>query len=311
MLFTLGKGTSGQLGTGKIENTHTLEAVTHPLKGVPVSTVACGWQHTLCISNGVIYAWGYNGDGQLGLGDFFDRSWPAPIAGIYNAVCVSAGFGHSGAVTQQSEAFLWGNNPDGRLFKNPMMIKHQVYKKENLPVHVELRATNIACGVSHSLILTERGEVYSAGSTEHGQLGMGINFETYSKSHKILRFSNGSAVKIGCGDGYSAVLNKKNELYTFGKGSFGRLGQGRSKDILSPEVIKNLKVSEFACGGRHMLAINEAGLLYAWGYGFYYQLGNLAQDDFLSPVQVDITSPTGKWPKKISCGYFHSVVLTL
>ena len=206
---------------------------------------------------------------------------------------------------------MWGNNPDGRLFKAPMQLKYQVYKKENLPVHVNICAQSLACGVSHTLALSTKGEVYCAGSTEHGQLGIGINYESYVQCHKISRFSNGCAVRIGCGDGYSAVLTNKNDLFTFGKGSFGRLGLGKIKDTLAPEVIKNLKFKDFSCGGRHMLAIDEAGLLYAWGYGFYYQLGSLNQDDFLEPVQVDITSNTGKWPKKVSCGYFHSAVLTI
>ena len=52
----MGKGTCGQLGTGEIENNYKLEPITHPLKGVPVSAVACGWQHTICISSGVVYA---------------------------------------------------------------------------------------------------------------------------------------------------------------------------------------------------------------------------------------------------------------
>lgn len=276
-----------------------------------VTSVACGWQHTLCISNGIVFAWGYNGDGQLGLGDCFDRSWPVAVSSIKNAHKVAAGFSHSGAITENGETYLWGNNPDGRLFKSPVQVKHQNFKKENLPFRVNLVGKEIACGVSHSLVLTEKGEVYSAGCTEHGQLGMGVNYESHTKSHKIAIFANGSAVKIGCGDGYSAVLNNKNELFTFGKGSFGRLGLGRTKDVGSPEMIKHLKFTEFACGGRHMLAIDEGGLLFAWGYGFYYQLGTLNQDDFLIPVQVDITTSTGKWAKKISCGYFHSAILTL
>jgi alpha-tubulin suppressor-like RCC1 family protein len=306
----MGKGNSGQLGTGTIENNYKLEPVTHPLKGVPVSDVSCGWQHTLCISQGILYAWGHNGSGQLGLGDFFDRCWPVQVSSISDITSISAGYCHSGAITAEGKVYLWGSNPDGRLFKKPLQLKHQVYKKENIPAPIDIIGKNIVCSVTHTLILSQFGEVYSAGSTEHGQLGMGVNYETHTFLYKIPCFSDGSAVKIGCGDRYSAVLNNKNQLFTFGKGGFGRLGNGKHKDNLEPTMIKDLCFSQFACGGRHMLALDLEKNLFAWGYGYYYQLGTLNQEDYLEPVKIDTSNATDREKIKISCGYFHSAILT-
>ena len=310
ILFTVGKGVCGQLGTGQTETTHYIRPVTHPLNQVPVSAVACGFQHTICVASGAVYTWGYNGDGQLGLGDYYDRSWPVVVSGISDSISVSAGFSHSAAITSSHICYLWGNNPDGRLFKSPIQLKHQVYRKEPNPVKCDLQAIQVSCGSSHTLLLTPSHEVFSAGSTQHGQLGLGVNYLNHCHCFKIPQFPSGSALKVGCGDSFSAVLTKNKELFTFGKGSFGRLGQGKNKDSLEPVIIKRQKFTDFSCGGRHMIALDENGSMFAWGYGFYFQLGEFSQDDFYEPTQVDVTSTTGKWPKKVSCGYFHSAMVT-
>jgi centromeric protein E len=310
VLFTVGRGVCGQLGNGKAENSHEIQPVTHPLNHVPVEAVACGFQHTLCVAKGVVFAWGYNGEGQLGLADFYDRSWPVEVEGISDVVSVSAGFSHSAAVTCNHIGFIWGSNPDGRLFRSPIQLKHQVFRKEPQPLKIDILAKQISCGTSHTLLLTPTGEVFSAGSTQHGQLGQGVNYLNYNKCFKIPVFANGSGSKIGCGDSFSAVLSKTKDLFTFGKGSFGRLGLGKTKDILQPEQIKRNKFIDFSCGGRHMIGMTEDGTMFAWGYGFYHQLGDFTQEDYHEPTPIDVTTSTGKWPKKVSCGYFHSALVT-
>lgn len=39
---------------------------------------------------------------------------------------------------------------------------------------------------------------------------------------------NNRALQVSCGDAFTLVLNEKNELYSFGKLSHGRLGLGSS-----------------------------------------------------------------------------------
>jgi len=44
---------------------------------VPISKIACGWQHSLALTkNGFLFSWGLNVYGQLGIGDFVDRNEP-------------------------------------------------------------------------------------------------------------------------------------------------------------------------------------------------------------------------------------------
>ena len=70
---------------------------------MPARQVACGWQHTLCLTQaGSVYSWGYGEEGQLGHGDADDSLKPREIAYFLNnnlrASFVAAGHSHSGVI---------------------------------------------------------------------------------------------------------------------------------------------------------------------------------------------------------------------
>jgi len=87
-----------------------------------VAAIAAGYQFTLAVtSNGQIYAWGSNSNGQLGTNaDVFDHSLPFLVAGISNAVLVSAHSEgqHCLAVTVNqgtNQYYAWGANDEGEV----------------------------------------------------------------------------------------------------------------------------------------------------------------------------------------------------
>ena len=306
LLYTFGKNNSGQLGHGTLKSIATPQLVTHPLRAVPIASVACGWLHTLCVTSaGQVYAWGCNGDGQLGTGDKWDRSWPIHVPTEFEPRQVAAGRLHSACVSADRCLHTWGANPDGRLFVEPVQIKHGKFKSQRVPVKTELAGVQqVALGFSHTLVLDELGHVFAAGSTEHGQLGTGQNC---SASMTCARCTD-DAVQVACGDHFSCVLKTDGSVHSFGKGSMGRLGLGDEADQLAPvRVPLQDKVLQLSCGGRHCLALGESGEVYAWGYGFCNQLGTGKQEDRLLPVQLPLKglrTATG-----VACGYLHSSLL--
>ena len=53
------------------------------LAGEFVDSVAVGWEHTLALTcDGVVWAWGNNGDGQLGLGHSTAVREPEKVAAL-------------------------------------------------------------------------------------------------------------------------------------------------------------------------------------------------------------------------------------
>eukprot|EP01130_Rhizamoeba_saxonica_P012564 TRINITY_DN5318_c0_g1_i2.p2 TRINITY_DN5318_c0_g1~~TRINITY_DN5318_c0_g1_i2.p2 ORF type:complete len:515 (-),score=96.81 TRINITY_DN5318_c0_g1_i2:1810-3354(-) len=83
----------------------------------PIIDISCGANHSLCLlASGTIYAWGYNGVGQLGNGNN-NSSQPKKIT--YNfkhrIVSIACGYNISLAVTEQGHVYSWGSNVHGEL----------------------------------------------------------------------------------------------------------------------------------------------------------------------------------------------------
>ncbi|XP_047189994.1 probable E3 ubiquitin-protein ligase HERC3 isoform X2 [Scophthalmus maximus] len=79
-LFTFGDGSWGQLGHGSTNN-ELLPRRVLELMGTEVSQITCGRHHTLAFvpSSGMVYAFGCNSHGQLGIGILGDARSPFPV----------------------------------------------------------------------------------------------------------------------------------------------------------------------------------------------------------------------------------------
>jgi hypothetical protein len=128
---------------------------------------------------------------------------------------------------------------------------------------------------------------------------------------RIEALENSRVVKIACGGYHSIVLTSEDEIYGFGSGAYGELGQGETKDSAKPkridlvqhknkELQRNLVsddemadedpsrpcVKSIECGGRHTLVVTKDGQLYSWGFGQQGQLGHGNNKNMLRPSLV-------------------------
>lgn len=71
----------------------------------------------------------------------------------------------------------------------------------------------IACGLHHSVLLMQNGQVFSFGSNQYGQLGCG---DILAKSNIQLVKLPCSAVHIAAGNNHTVVLTAKGDVFTFG-----------------------------------------------------------------------------------------------
>ena len=71
------------------------------------------------------------------------------------------------------------------------------------------------------------------------------------------------------------VLAASEEIYSWGVGSFGELGQGLCKTkVDNPSAIKHkASFTQLSCGDYHAAALDSIGNAYSWGQNFDRQLG--------------------------------------
>ena len=91
-------------------------------------------------------------------------------------------------------------------------------------------------------------------------------------------------------------------LYSWGRGSTGRLGQNSTIDVSSPVQIPGTTWNSVSGGDAHSLATKTDGTLWSWGQGSYGRLGQNDNINVSSPVQIPGTS----W-SSISGGSQHSL----
>jgi E3 ubiquitin-protein ligase HERC2 len=147
------------------------------------------------------------------------------------------------------------------------------------------------CEGKHFLALTDDGEVYSWGLGEGGRLGHG-DHTTKEQPTKIEALTDKSICRVFCGATYSAAISSSGECYTWGRGSYGRLGHGTSDDKLAPTQIQALKshrVVDVALGSgdSHSLCATATGHVFAWGDGDFGKLGNGSSNGAQIPQQIE------------------------
>ena len=177
-VFAWGLNSSGQLGDGTTINRSvpvSVDTTATPLFNKIVVAVAAGFGHSLALSEGKVFAWGRNSEGELGDGTLTQRI--APVAVIDTGVllnkivvAVAGGFYHSLALDSDSNVFGWGFNGSGQL-GDFTTINRSVPIAVGLPGLTGVMA--VAGGVGHTLALKSDGTVFAMGRNSEGQLGDG------------------------------------------------------------------------------------------------------------------------------------------
>lgn len=122
-----------------------------------------------------------------------------------------------------------------------------------------------------------------------------------------------SIVDISCGGSHSAAITSSGELYTWGKGRYGRLGHGDGEDQLFPkrvEAFQGYRVIDVACGSgdAQTLALTDDDCVWSWGDGDYGKLGRGGSDGCKVPVKIDAL--TSIEICTVACGSQFSVALS-
>jgi len=182
-----------------------------------------------------VYSWG-NGDyGRLGGGDRKNRLTPKPIQLSEIVVQICAGENHSGALTSKGKIYTWGDGLTGQLGNGVSVWRS---KRPKLLKSTE-KFFHLAVGNFHTLAISEKGQIYSWGSGDDGQLGHHDFLNQYQpKAIAIPEASDIKFTKVFAGERSSMALTTKGVLYSWGKNSHGQLGTGDTLSKNVPTIVK-------------------------------------------------------------------------
>ena len=272
--------------------------------------VASGKNHTLAInSRGELYAWGYNGNGQVGIGTVTPRGeyelTPQRVGIDSDWEAISGGDDYSLALKSDGTLYAWGKNDRGQLgigtTTDNELTPQQVGNDSDWKA--------ISAGFSHSLALKSDNTLYAWGDNRLGALGNGENGadlgdKSKDKTAPIQIGTDRDLQTISAGSSYSLAVKTDNTLHVWGHNRIGQLGLGDTTDRNRPTRVSTGWKTVSARFG-HSLAIKTDNTLHAWGYNRFKQLGLGDGTNRNSPTQV---GSTADW-KAVVAGEYHSLAL--
>lgn len=112
------------------------------------------------LNDGSLYAWGQNGEGQLGDGTTTERQLPVKV--LYNVKAVACGAGHTMAILNDGSLYAWGWNGNGQLGDNTTTDRLR-------PVKTEDNVAEVTCGYLFTAYITESGDFKTVGEIFWGE----------------------------------------------------------------------------------------------------------------------------------------------
>ena len=289
-------------------------------QGRTAAKIVGGGNHFVALkANGEVWTWGYNGYGQLGIGNTETKNRPTKT-NIYNskdetqstyAIDVAAGYSHTLVLKSDGTVWVAGYNEYGQLGDSSTTNTSEFVQVTGIPEKV----IAITAGGHSSYALTESGKVYGWGYNYEGQLGRGSTSQNNPNAtpQKMQKVSN--IIQMSAGDNHIVMLDADGTVWSTGHNYYGQLGTNNKTNYSIPQqmrtgtttVLNNIK--KVSAGSLHTLALAENGTVYSLGYNYYGQLGTRNTTNYMLPVtMVDSKGNTVTGVKDIEANGYTSIL---
>ena len=267
--------------------------------GKKATQIAVGTMFSCALlDDATVKCWGYNGAGQLGLGDKLVRgdepgeigdNLPAIELGAgKTAVSIALGWAHACAVLNDGSLKCWGFNYPGQLGIGDSVSRGDNPSEmgDNLPA-VKLGTVApikaVAAGYQHTCALFTDGSMKCWGGNFGGALGVGDSVhhgdEPWEMGDKLPLINLGTgktAMAIDAAEYHTCAVLTDETVRCWGEGSYGRLGRENTNayGYLPSHMGDQLpfvalgtgkKVKSITTYDRHSCAMLTDGSVKCWG----------------------------------------------
>lgn len=173
-VYAWGRNDYGAIGDGTNQHRYAPVRVQTPA-GVTFTRLSERSSPTVALgSDGNLYAWGFNRNGQLGNGSTENSNVPVrvQVPADVEFTQISPHGNFVAALGTDGRAYTWGMGQFGSLGNND-----PDYADSTVPVPVDMPSgvtlTQVSAGYVHALALSSDGQIYAWGANTRGQLGDG------------------------------------------------------------------------------------------------------------------------------------------
>lgn len=305
--YCWGGNTYGQLGNNTTTPSSVPVAVdtSGVLSGKTITDISVGNGYTCAVANSLVYCWGYNANGRLGINSTTDSLVPVAVstAGVLSGKTVTSmnsgnGANSSTCTVASGLGYCWGLNGDGELGNNSTLQSLVPVAVYTAGVLSGKTVTDISVGGTSSAPHTcavASGVAYCWGKNSKGSLGN--NSSSTSSIIPIAVYATGvlagkTVTAISAGYEHTCVI--ANGLgFCWGNALNGRLGNNSTTSpVIVPVavdvtgVLAGKTVTQITTGNSYSCAVAD-GSAYCWGNATSGQLGNgVSSGSYLVPTAI-------------------------
>lgn len=243
-IYCWGRNSYGQLGNGVLANANLPVLVNDGGRGLDgqfIDLSLGGLFSCALTKTHQVYCWGSGSFGQLGTNQATDSSTPVLVS-VANLKPderfwkIQAGESHICGVTNQSQVYCWGRGGDGQLATGDYDNQLQPSLIKNGEITHNQKIVDVSLGDYHSCVSTNIHQVYCWGLGRNGQLGS-KNSRISTTPVEIIT-DDGEDVnwagQLATGGAHNCLISISHQIYCWGYGTNGRLGNGEIATQTSP-----------------------------------------------------------------------------
>ena len=206
-------------------------------------------------SDGTLWAWGNNQNGQLGDGTKIGRSMPVQIGTDTDWSKVTAGKTHSLGIKKDGSLWAWGNNVYGQLGDGTTT-------ERLFPVKISNDSfISIAVNANYSLAIRKDGTLW-----ESGDMVRIYWDKTNTEKTKLRRVGDRKWKSISVGELHVLAIDSNGSLWAWGMGGNGQFGNGTDEGSDVPLQIDNsTDWVQISAGAGDSMGLKKDGSLWRWG----------------------------------------------